>query len=105
MRHADTHEQLMIQDPKKRFTIYDEDPYEVFFDLPCDEDMRVTEGVDKGRKDTVAGAIPALEVPWSFSFDGLHWREAQCPGSDYVYAHAQTGILNGRLGKKQRNSR
>ena len=44
VRHADTHEQLMIQDPKKRFTIYDEDPYEVFFDLPCDEDIRVTEG-------------------------------------------------------------
>ena len=80
VRHADTHEQLMIQDPKKRFTIYDEDPYEVFFDLPCDEDMRVTEGDRVAR--IPLRVIPALEVPWSVLM--LTLAGSAVPGSDYV---------------------
>ena len=80
VRHADTHEQLMIQDPKKRFTIYDEDPYEVFFDLPCDEDMRVTEGDRVAR--IPLRVTPALEVPWSVLM--LTLAGSAVPGSDYV---------------------
>ena len=85
VRHADTHEQLMIQNAKKRFTIYDEDPFEVFFDLPCDEDMRVTEGDRVVR--IPLRVTPALEFPWSVLL--LTVVGSAVPGSDYVAPSGQ----------------
>ena len=81
VRHADTHEQLMIQDPKKRFTIYDEDPFEVFYDMPCDEDIRVTEGVDSHVTIPLRVTTPAPEFLWSTLVVAL--AGSAVPGSDY----------------------
>ena len=88
VRHADTHEQLMIQNAKKRFTIYDEDGWELFLDLPCG-DIRVTEGVDKSVR-LPLGARPAPEFPWRFSLVAL--AGSAVPGRDYVYTNAQSLI-------------
>ena len=88
VRHADTHEQLMIQNAKKRFTIYDEDGWELFLDLPCG-DIRVTEGVDKSVR-LPFGARPAPEFPWRFSLVAL--ASSAVPGRDYVYTNAQSLI-------------
>ena len=81
VRHADTHEQLMIQDPKKRFTIYDEDGWEFFFDLPCDDDIRVTEGVDSHVTISLRVTTPAPEFLWSTLVVAL--AGSAVPGSDY----------------------
>ena len=86
VRHADTHEQLMIQDPKKRFTIYDEDGWEFFYDLPCDEDIRVTEGVDS-HVTIPLRVTPAPEFPWSVLLVTL--PGSAVPGSDYVTISGQ----------------
>ena len=81
VRHADTHEQLMIQDPKKRFTIYDEDGWEFFFDLPCDDDIRVTEGVDSHVTIPLRVTTPAPEFLWSTLLVAV--AGSAVPGSDY----------------------
>ena len=80
VRHADTHEQLMIQNAKKRFAIYDEDPFEVFFDLPCDEDMRVTEGDRVAR--IPLRVTPAPESSWSLLV--LNSGGSAITGTDFV---------------------
>ena len=87
VRHADTHEQLVIENAKKRFTVYDEDPYEVFLDLPCG-DIRVTEGVDKIIR-LPLGARPAPEFPWRFLILAL--EGGALSGRDYVYT---TGLAS-----------
>ena len=81
VRHADTHEQLMIQNAKKRFTIYDEDGWEFFFDLPCDDDIRVTEGVDSHVTIPLRVTTPAPEFLWSTLVVAL--AGSAVPGSDY----------------------
>ena len=81
VRHADTHEQLMIQNAKKRFTIYDEDGWEFFFDLPCDDDIRVTEGVDSHVTIPLRVTTPAPEFLWGSVLVAL--AGSAVPGSDY----------------------
>ena len=81
VEHADTHEQLVIQNAKRRFTIYDEDGWEFFFDLPCDDDIRVTEGVDSHVTIPLRVTTPAPEFLWGSLLVAL--AGSAVPGSDY----------------------
>ena len=90
VRHADTHEQLDIVNERKRFTIDDEDPFEVFYDLPCDEDIRVTEGVDSHV--TVPLRVTAApEFKWGILLVSV--ARSAVAGADYVEADKSIRVV------------
>ena len=90
VRHADTHQQLVIRNAKRRFKIYDEDPFKYYVDLPCGEPITVTEGVNR-RVEIPLVVDPPPEFRSSILVVNLPGTAV--PGSDYSDADSTTRVI------------
>ena len=90
VRHADTHQQLVIRNAKRRFTIYDEDPFKYYVDLPCGEPITVTEGINR-RVEIPLAVDPSPEFRSSILVINLSGTAV--PGNDYSNADSTTRVI------------